>query len=138
MTDNLFKAMSISAAGMKAQGTRLRVISENVANAGSLAQDPSQLPYQRKVVTFKNELDRSTGLSRVRVDKITTDSSEFGKQFDPNHPAADENGYVLTPNVNTLLEMTDMREAQRSYEANISVIKASRSMLQSTIDVLRR
>ena len=137
MADDLFKAMSISAAGMKAQGTRLRVISENVANADSLPQDPSQLPYQRKVVTFKNELDRSTGVDTVRVDKITTDKSNFEKQFDPNHPAADENGYVLTPNVNTLIEMTDMREAQRSYEANLSVIKASRSMLQSTIDVLR-
>ena len=137
MADDLFKAMSISAAGMKAQGTRLRVISENVANADSLPQDPNQLPYQRKVVTFKNELDRSTGVDTVRVDKITTDKSNFEKQFDPNHPAADENGYVLTPNVNTLVEMMDMREAQRSYEANLSVIKASRGMLQSTIDVLR-
>ena len=137
MADDLFKAMSISAAGMKAQGTRLRVISENVANADSLPQDPNQLPYQRKVITFKNELDRSTGVDTVRVDKITTDKSNFEKQFDPNHPAADENGYVLTPNVNTLVEMMDMREAQRSYEANLSVIKASRGMLQSTIDVLR-
>ena len=137
MADDLFKAMSISAAGMKAQGTRLRVISENVANADSLPQDPNQLPYQRKVVTFKNELDRMAGVDTVRIDKITTDKSEFNKQFDPNHPAADENGYVLTPNVNTLIEMMDMREAQRSYEANLSVIKASKSMLQSTIDVLR-
>ena len=137
MADDLFKAMSISAAGMKAQGTRLRVISENVANADSLPQDPSQLPYQRKIVTFKNELDRRAGVDTVRIDKITTDKSEFNKQFDPNHPAADENGYVLTPNVNTLIEMMDMREAQRSYEANLSVIKASKSMLQSTIDVLR-
>ena len=137
MADDLFKAMSISAAGMKAQGTRLRVISENVANADSLPQDSNQLPYQRKVVTFKNELDRRAGVDTVRIDKITTDKSEFNKQFDPNHPAADENGYVLTPNVNTLIEMMDMREAQRSYEANLSVIKASRSMLQSTIDVLR-
>lgn len=137
MADDLFKAMSISAAGMKAQGTRLRVISENVANADSLPQDPNQLPYQRKVVTFKNELDRRAGVDTVRIDKITTDKSEFNKQFDPNHPAADENGYVLTPNVNTLIEMMDMREAQRSYEANLSVIKASKSMLQSTIDVLR-
>ena len=137
MADDLFKSMSISAAGMKVQGTRLRVISQNVANADSLPQDPSQLPYQRKVVTFKNELDRKTGVNMVRIDKITTDKSNFEKQFDPNHPAADENGYVLTPNVNTLIEMMDMREAQRSYEANLSVIKASRSMLQSTIDILR-
>ncbi len=137
MADDLFKAMSISAAGMKAQGTRLRVISQNVANADSLPQDPSQLPYRRKVVTFKNELDRSTGIDTVRVDKITTDKSDFQKKFDPSHPAADENGYVLTPNVNTLVEMMDMREAQRSYEANLSVIKASKSMLQRTIDILR-
>lgn len=137
MADDLVKAMSISAAGMKAQGTRLRVISENVANADSLPQDPSRLPYRRKVVTFKNELDRSTGIDTVRVDKIMTDKSDFKKKFDPNHPAADENGYVLTPNVNTLVEMMDMREAQRSYEANLSVIKASKSMLRSTIDILR-
>ena len=135
--DNLFKTMRISAAGMKAQGTRLRVISENVANADSLPQTPTDDPYRRKTVTFKNELDRSIGLETVRVDKIRPDRAEFEKRYDPNHPAADEDGYVRVPNVNQLIEMMDMREAQRSYEANMSVIESSKTMLQRTIDVLR-
>ena len=87
-------------------------------------------------MTFKNELDRSIGVLTVAVDKIKTDKSEFEKQFDPNHPAADADGYVIVPNVNTLIEMMDMKEAQRSYEANLSVIKSSKSMLKGTIDIL--
>ena len=135
--DDLLKTFKISAAGMRAQGTRLRVISENMANADSLPRMPGQEPYRRKLVTFRNELDRRVGLNTVRVDKIQPDKSDFGKQFDPNHPAADVDGYVLVPNVNSLIEMTDMREAQRSYEANLSVIKASKAMLNATIDILR-
>ena len=113
------------------------LFAENIANADSLGQTPGEAPYRRKTVTFSNELDRSIGLDTVRVDKIGVDRSDFEKRFDPNHPAADEDGYVLVPNVNALVEMMDMREAQRSYEANLSVIKASRSMLNNTIDVLR-
>ena len=135
--DDIFKSMHVSSAGMKAQGTRLRVISENIANAESLPRTPNESPYQRKVVTFRNVLDRGIGLDTVRVHRTRPDNSEFQRRYDPNHPAADENGYVLAPNVNTLIEMMDMREAQRSYEANLSVIRASKSMLQSTIDVLR-
>ena len=135
--DDLLKTLRISSAAMKAQGTRLRVISENIANADSLAQEPGRRPYRRKIVTFKNELDRSIGIRTVSIDKIKTDKSDFEKRFDPNHPAADADGYVLIPNVNTLIEMMDMREAQRSYEANLSVIKSSKAMLQGTIDLLR-
>ena len=135
--DDLLKTLRISAAGMKAQGTRLRVIAENIANANSLAQGPGQDPYRRKIVTFKNELDRNIGVRTVAVDKIKTDRSEFEKRFDPNHPAADADGYVLIPNVNTLIEMMDMKEAQRSYEANLNVIKSSKAMLQGTIDILK-
>lgn len=135
--DDLFKSLEISAAGMKVQGTRLRVISENIANADSLPQDPGGQPYRRKLVTFKSELDRRLGLETVRIDRIRPDRSEFEKRFDPNHPAADADGYVLIPNVNTLIEIMDMREAQRSYEANLSVIKASKGMLQGIIEVLR-
>ena len=135
--DDLLKTLRISSAAMKAQGTRLRVIAENIANANSLAQRPGGDPYRRKIVTFKNELDRSIGVRTVAVDKIKTDKSEFEKQFDPNHPAADADGYVLVPSVNTLIEMMDMKEAQRSYEANLSVIKSSKSMLQGTIDILK-
>ncbi|MCH7831283.1 MAG: flagellar basal body rod protein FlgC [Proteobacteria bacterium] len=135
--DDLIKTMRISAAGMRVQGQRLRVISQNIANANSLPQDPGDKPYRRQVITFRNELDRSIGLETVRVGKVQPDRSEFGKRFEPSHPAADADGYVLTPNVNSLIEMTDMREAQRSYEANLSVIKASKAMLNLTIDLLR-
>lgn len=135
--DDLLKTLRISSAAMKAQGTRLRVIAENIANANSLAQTPGGDPYRRKIVTFKNVLDRSIGVRTVVVDKIKTDKSEFEKQYDPNHPAADADGYILKPNVNTLIEMMDMKEAQRSYEANLSVIKSSKSMLQGTIDILK-
>ncbi len=137
MEDNLFKIMRISSAGMKAQGTRLRVISENVANADSLAQAPGQEPYRRKLVTFKNELDRKLGLRTVKVDGIKKQPGELSKRYEPKHPAADKDGYVLVPNVNTLIEMSDMREAQRSYEANLSVIKASRGMLRGTLEILK-
>ena len=136
--EDLMKTMRLSAAGMKAQGTRLRVIAENVANADSLPTDPGKQPYRRRVVTFKNELDRATGLPMVKVKNIRNDQSEFQRRFDPSHPGADANGYVRAPNVNALIEMADMREAQRSYEANMSTLKASKTMLQGTIDILRR
>ena len=136
--DDLLNTMRISSSGMRAQGTRLRVISENIANANSLPQSPGEIPYRRKVITFKNTLDRAIGLDTVKVDKVIDDKSKFIKKFDPNHPAADQDGYIQTPNINTLIEMMDMREAQRSYEANLNVIKSSKAMLTSTIDVLRR
>ncbi|MCK5445028.1 MAG: flagellar basal body rod protein FlgC [Rhodospirillaceae bacterium] len=135
--DDLMRTLKISAAGMKAQGTRIRVISENIANADSLPTSPGGLPYRRKVVTFRNELDNNIGVNTVTVDRIRTDRSDFQNKYDPTHPAADANGYVLIPNVNSLIEMMDMREAQRSYEANLNVIKSSRSMLQETIGLLR-
>jgi flagellar basal-body rod protein FlgC len=136
--DDLMKTIRISSAGMRVQGSRLRVISENIANASSLPQSPGELPYRRKVITFKNSLDRAIGLDTVKVAKVIEDKSEFTKNFNPNHPAADADGYVQTPNVNTMLEMMDMREAQRSYEANLTVIKSSKAMLSSTINILSR
>lgn len=135
--DDLFKTFRISAAGMKTQGTRLRVISENLANANSLPTQPGEMPYRRKVVTFKNELDSATGANLVSVNRVNTDPSAYTTKYDPSHPAADANGYVLAPNVNSLIEMSDMREAQRSYEANLSVIKATKTMLQNTLGVMR-
>ncbi len=135
--DSMIKTMRISAAGMKAQGTRLRVIAENIANANSLPTSPDAVPYRRKVVTFKNELDRATGLDAVRIDRIGSDMSPFQKRYDPGHPAADVDGYVLTPNVSTLIEMTDMREAERSYEANLNMVRASKRALAEAIDILR-
>lgn len=135
--DELLRTLRISASGMKAQGTRLRVVSENIANADSLPTQPGELPYRRKVVTFKNELDKSIGVKTVGVDRVQNDRSDFQRRYDPAHPAADENGYVLAPNVSSLVEMMDMREAQRSYEANLNVIKSSKNMLQQTIGILR-
>lgn len=135
---DLIKSIKISTAGMRVQGTRLRVISENIANADSLPDGPGDTPYRRKQVSFKNVLDRSLDAKRVKVDKIQVDKTDFEKKYDPQHPAADENGYVAVPNVNPLVEMMDMREAQRSYEANLSIIQVSKSMLTRTIDMLRQ
>ena len=136
--DDLFKSMRISTSGMKVQGARLRVISENIANADSLPTKPGEQPYRRKKILFKNELDKNLEVNLVNVHKVKEDSTaNFKKFFDPAHPAADENGYVLRPNVNSMIEMMDMREAQRSYEANVNTIKASKKMLQQTIGILR-
>ena len=134
---DLVKTIKISAAGMKAQGTRLRVISENIANADSTASNSGGDPYRRKTVTFQNALDRALGARKVKVHRILPDQSEFTKKYDPTHPSADKDGYILQPNVKTLVEMMDMREAQRSYEANLSVIEVSKGMLMRTIDMLR-
>ena len=122
---------------MKVQGTRLRVISENLANADSLPTGPGKSPYRRKNILFQNVLNRELGLNLVKVKKIGVDKSEFNSRFDPSHPAADEKGYVQTPNVKTLIEVMDMREAQRSYEANLTAIRSARSMMKRTIDLLR-
>jgi flagellar basal-body rod protein FlgC len=134
---DLSKTMKISAAGMQSQSARMRTIAENLANADSLAETPGGEPYRRKLLTFKNVLDRATGAQLVQADRITRDKSEFQKRFDPNHPAADADGYVLAPNVNSLIEVMDMRQAQRSYEANLSVIEVSKTMILRTIDLLR-
>jgi flagellar basal-body rod protein FlgC len=134
---DLIKAMEAAAQGMKAQGVRMRVISENLANAETTGQTAAENPYQRQIVTFKNILDRKSGTMKIDADKVVKDSSPFIMKYDPSHPAANAQGYVKTPNVNPLLEMMDMREAQRSYEANLGVISMARSMLMSTIELLR-
>lgn len=135
--DELQKSTKIASSGLRAQGVRLRTISENLANADSLPTSPDVLPYRRKVVSFKNALDKEVNLELVKVHRISGDRSEFNKRFDPNHPAADRDGYVLAPNVNSLIELMDMREAQRSYEANLNVISTSKAMVQRTVEMLR-
>lgn len=130
-------AIAISASGMQAQGVRMRVISQNLANADTAPGTPTEEPYRRKVVTFKNTLDKSMGTDKVKVDRVTTDNSSFRTKYDPNHPGANAEGYVQLPNVNPLIEVMDMREAQRSYEANISAIEISRNMMSRTVDLLR-
>lgn len=134
---DLVQAMTMAAKGMKAQGARMKVISENMANAETTGKKPGEEPYQRQILTFKNELDREAGIREVEVDKIEKDTAPFITKYDPSHPAADAAGYVKYPNVNPMLEMMDMREAQRSYEANLGVIELARSMLMHTIDLLR-
>lgn len=136
---DLFNAMTISAQGMRAQSGRLRVISENVANADTAATTPGGDPYTRQFVTFKNVLDREVGTKTVKIDKIDQDTKKpYPVKYMPDHPGADENGYVKMPNVNTMVEMMDMKEAQRSYEANLGMIDQSRTMIMQTIDLLRR
>jgi flagellar basal-body rod protein FlgC len=134
---DLTKTMQIAAAGMAAQSTRLRVVSENLANADSTAQVPGGDPYLRKVITFRSALDRALGAETVKVAGVKPAVGEFERRFDPAHPAADKDGYVLMPNVNPLIEMMDMREAQRSYQANLAVIDAAKTMIGHTIDLLQ-
>lgn len=134
---DLLNAMEIAAKGMRAQGVRMRVISQNLANSETTGSKPGEDPYQRQIVTFKNVLERNKGVNFVMVDKVVKDQSEFKLKYDPQHPAADGNGYVKLPNVNSLIEMMDMREAQRSYEANLGIIDMTRSMLVRAIDLLR-
>ena len=134
---DLMESLMISAAGMRAQGQRLRVVAENLANADSVSEVAGGDPYRRKTISFKNQLDRELGMETVQVGKVGEDPSDFRMKYDPGNPAADAKGYVKLPNVNSLIEMSDMREAQRSYEANLRAIEVARSMLQRTIDLIR-
>lgn len=135
----LYGAMKISSYGMKAQSARMRVISENLANSSTTALSPDQDPYTRQKITFKNAMDRSSNGKLVSVDEIyNDDKTPYPVKFMPDHPAADEGGYVKMPNVDPLIEMMDMRESQRSYEANLGLIEQSRAMIMQTIDLLRR
>jgi flagellar basal-body rod protein FlgC len=135
--NDMLKSMSVAASGLQAQGTRLRVISENLANASSTAEVPGEDPYRRKTVTFAAELDKAIGAEEVKVKRVGTDPAPFREIYEPSHPAADANGHVKLPNVNMLIELADMREAQRSYEANLQMIEQARTMLMRTIDLLR-
>lgn len=134
---DLIKTMKIAASGLRAQSGRMRVISENLANANSTALDPGGDPYRRQIPSFKSTFDRELQANVVEPGRTRLDRSEFTVRYEPGHPAADGNGYVKLPNVNTLVEMTDMREAQRSYEANLNVVRSARSMLMRTLDILR-
>lgn len=134
---DLNKSLMISAAGMKAQSVRMRVITENLANADTTPDKAGDLPYRRKSVTFKNALDRELGADTVKIGKLAYDQAPFGKEYRPGHPAADADGYIQTPNVNTLLEVMDMRQAQRTYEANLKASDVSKSMIMRTLDLLR-
>jgi flagellar basal-body rod protein FlgC len=134
---DFMKSIAIAASGLRAQAGRMDVISENIANADSTPSRPGGDPYRRKIATFQSEMDRALGAQVVALGPVRTDSSDFLVKHEPGHPAADANGNVKYPNVNPLIEMTDLREAQRSYTANINVIGATRAMIQRTLDILK-
>ncbi|MEE9983549.1 flagellar basal body rod protein FlgC [Agrobacterium pusense] len=135
--DPLSAASKIGGSGLEVQSTRLRIVSENIANARSTGDTPGADPYRRKTVTFGSELDRVSGVERVTVKKLGVDRGDFINEYDPGNPAADANGMVKMPNVNILIEMADMREANRSYDANLQVIRQTRDLVASTIDLLK-
>jgi flagellar basal-body rod protein FlgC len=134
---DFIKTRASAASGVRAQAGRMRIISENIANADSTPSKPGGDPYRRKVLSFSSEIDRELGVRKVAIGRVRPDSSDFRLKYEPGHPAADQNGNVKYPNVNPLVEMTDMREAQRSYEANVNLITATRRMIQRTIDILK-
>jgi len=133
---DFLKSIAIAASGLRAQAGRMRIISENIANADSTAQQAGSDPYRRKIPTFRSEMDRALDANTVSLGRVRTDQSSFRMKLEPGNPAADANGYVRYPNVNPLVEMTDLRDAQRSYEANLNVITATRRMIQRTLSIL--
>lgn len=135
--DPLVSALKVAASGLGAQSERMRIVSENMANARSTSDAPGGDPYQRKTITFSSEVDKASGGSLVEVQSINRDDTQFPVEFDPGAEAADEYGYVKMPNVNVLVEMADMREANRGYEANLQVIKQARELVSMTIGLLR-
>ena len=134
---DISKAIAISASGMDAQTARLRVIAENLANQDSTGSTPGAEPYRRKTITFEDKLDKELGVDTVKVRNVGVDKSDLPKRYDPSHPAADAEGYVRTPNVNSFVEIMDMREAQRGYSANLNVMEVTRTMLTRTIELLK-
>lgn len=135
--DPLLTSIKVAGSGLSAQSTRLRVVSENLANSMSTGNTPGADPYRRKTVAFTSELDRASGAEMVQTRALGVDQSPFQVEYDPGNPAADEKGYVTRPNVNMIVEMADMREANRAYEADLQSMKQSRDLLSMTIDLLR-
>lgn len=137
MSDPLQVTLKVAATGLQAQSRRLTVVSQNLANAESTGKTPGADPYTRKTISFESEFDRAMGANLVKVDGIDLDKAPYRVEHNPGHPAADANGFVKLPNVNMLVEMADMREANRSYMANLQVIKQARELISMTIDLLR-
>jgi flagellar basal-body rod protein FlgC len=134
---DLATSMIIAASGMRAQSSRMRTIAENLANANSTASAPGGDPYRRKVATMTSDFDRELGATMVKSGQTSPDMSDFHMQYDPGNPVADKRGYVKMPNVNPLIEIMDMREAQSSYEADLNALDAAKGMLSRTVDLLR-
>ena len=135
---DMFSTLSISGAGMRVQNERVRVIAQNIANADTAPSKPGDKPYSRQIISFKNQMDKTEGQKLVKVDEVQKDTkTEFEKKYMPGHPAADADGYVLMPNVNSLVETMDMREASRTYEANLGMYTQTRDMMSKTLDMIR-
>ncbi len=135
--DEIAQIYGSSGSALAAQTARLKIIAQNIANANTTGSAPGQAPYQRQVSVFKNEFDRALGVSKVVAKGTRADTTPFPKKYDPSNPAADAQGYVLMPNVNPLVEMSDMTEASQAYQANLNVIDASRTMILKTINLLQ-
>jgi flagellar basal-body rod protein FlgC len=137
MSNDFFSSLKVAASGLRAQNARMRVIAENLANADSAGKTPTEEPYRRRIPTFKAVMDAATGAETVEVGHIALDMSAFESRYEPGHPAADSRGYVRYPNVDPLIETMDMREAQRTYEANLNVVTVTRQMMGHTVDILK-
>jgi len=131
-------SMTIAAAGMRVQSDRMKVIAENIANADSTSQKPGGDPYRRKVSTVTQNFDRELGVNLVETGKTVEDKSDFRSQYDPGNPTADSKGYVKLPNVDPLIEIMDMREAQRSYEADLTVMTSTKQMMSEAVGLLNK
>jgi flagellar basal-body rod protein FlgC len=130
-------AISAAASGMRAQTVRMRIAAENIANASSTGTNPNEDPFRRRIPLLESTT-LTSGARGVRVEGAVSDMTEFREEYNPSHPAADERGYVRLPNVDTLVEMMDMREATRAYEANLNMIEAARTMTSRALELLRR
>jgi flagellar basal-body rod protein FlgC len=137
MADPMQVALKVAASGLEAQSRRMLIVSENLANASTTGDTPGAAPYTRKTVSFESALDNASGANLVQVDRVDLDKKPYRVEYDPGHPAADANGNVKLPNVDMLVELADMRETNRSYEANLQVVKQARSLISMTIDLLR-
>ena len=134
---DLMDSIHVSSAGLAAQSARLKVVAQNIANAESVGTRDGADPYRRQTISFKEVMDSDAGIKTVKANKIGTDKSDFVKKYEPTNPQADKDGFVMYPNVNPIMEMVDMREAKRGYEANLNVIDASKSMYGDTINLLK-
>jgi flagellar basal-body rod protein FlgC len=134
---SLFTTSAIASSGMQAENARMKVIAENIANANNTPSVPGGKPYQRQIITFKSEFDKALGAYKVKAGNVRNDNTDFVKKYDPSNPGADSTGYVLTPNVNPLIEMMDMSDAQHAYQANIGVLEAARTMMTKTIGIIQ-
>lgn len=134
---DLVDSVHISAAGLSAQSARLKLVAQNIANAESVGTRDGKEPYRRQMISFKDEYDKAAGIHKVKVSKISKDQGDFIKRYEPTNPNADQDGFVLYPNINSALEMVDMREARRGYEANLNMIEASKAMFSDTLNVIK-